>query len=234
MGSNYSNVALLPIKAHSERVTGKNFREFAGKPLCRWIHDSLLEVEFIDQIVINTDARELLAQHGVIDSDRVTIRDRKPGICGDFVSMNQILWDDIQNVPADTYLMTHATNPLLRPSTIAAALNRYHEGVAAGTHDSLFTVTQYQARFYGADGSAINHDPDNLLRTQDLEPWFEENSNLYIFSKDSFQSTEARIGRTPVLFETPRLESFDIDDFDGWNLAEIVAKSNYSGTDEAS
>ena len=83
------------MKANSERVRGKNFREFCGKPLFRWMLDTLLAVEEIDQVIINTDAREILAQNGLIDSDRVTIRDRKPEICGDFVSMNLVIGDDI-------------------------------------------------------------------------------------------------------------------------------------------
>lgn len=94
-------VALLPMKANSTRVKGKNFRDFCGKPLFRWILDSLLEVKEIDTVVINTDAREILAENGLVESDRVLIRDRKPEICGDEVSMNLVLADDIENVDAD-------------------------------------------------------------------------------------------------------------------------------------
>ena len=104
-------VALLPMKAHSERVKGKNFKPLAGKPLFKWILDSLLAVEDVDLVVINTDAREILLENGLQESDRVKIRDRKEELQGDFVSMNLILEDDIAAVPADTYLMTHTTNP---------------------------------------------------------------------------------------------------------------------------
>lgn len=215
-------VALLPMKAHSERVKGKNFRMFNGKPLFRWILDSLLSVELIDQIVINTDARAILAENGLIDSDRVLIRDRLPEICGDFVSMNLILADDLAQVQADIYLMTHTTNPLLSCETIRAALARFE--AARGEFDSLFTVNKFQTRFYRADGRPVNHDPNNLVRTQDLEPWYEENSNLYIFTRDSFAKANARIGAKPMLFETPRMESFDIDTPEDWTICEIVSK----------
>ena len=220
-----STIALLPMKAHSARVTGKNFRDFAGKPLFRWILDTLLEVKEIDRIVINTDARDILAEKGLIDTDRILIRDRKPEICGDFVSMNLVIADDLENIPADAYVMTHTTNPLISAPTIRAALQSYESGVASGAHDSLFTVNKFQTRFYRTDGSPVNHDPDNLIRTQDLEPWFEENSNLYIFSRESFAATNARIGKKPILFETPRAESADIDDQEGWNIAETLAKA---------
>lgn len=218
-------VALLPLKAHSARVTGKNFRPFAGKPLFRWILESLLAVPEIEHVVINTDAREILAQNGLVESDRIIIRDRKPELCGDFVSMNKVLGDDVENVESELYMMTHTTNPLLSSLTMVRALMMFEKARSKGEADSLFTVNPVQSRFYRKDGSAVNHDPNNLIRTQDLEQWFEENSNLYIFSAQSFHSTNARIGKKPLLFPTPRLESVDIDDQEGWNLAELIALS---------
>lgn len=215
-----SLLALLPIKAHSARVPHKNFRPLAGKPLVRWILDTLLSVPEVTGVVINTDARSILAEIGVVDSDRVMIRDRKPELCGDFVSMNLILEDDITAAAADQYLMTHTTNPLLSANTVRSAIERYR---GAGLEiDSLFTVNRFQTRFYRADGSAVNHDPNNLIRTQDLEPWYEENSCLYLFTRESFAKTRARIGRSPMMLETPPLESVDIDEPHQWYMAEAL------------
>lgn len=224
--------ALLPMKAHSARVTSKNFRHIAGKPLFRWILDTLLTVSEIDQVVINTDARDILAEHGLNDGDadgRVKIRDRKPEICGDFVSMNLVLADDIANVESDHYLMTHTTNPLLSGPTIQRMLAEYLQGVHAGEIDSLFTVNRLQTRFYTAGGDPINHDPNNLLRTQDLDPYFEENSVGYLFSKASFSATAARIGQQPRLFVSPALESVDIDERSDWFVAESLLQRVASG-----
>lgn len=222
-------VALLPMKANSVRVSGKNFRPLAEKPLFRHILDTLLSVPEIDQIVINTDARAILADNGLTDSDRVMIRDRKAEICGDHVSMNLILADDVANVEADTYLMTHTTNPLLKAATIRSALEAFSSARSDGKTDSLFTVNKVQTRFYRSDMSAVNHDPDNLIPTQELEPWFEENSNLYIFTADSFEKTKARIGAHPMMFEMAGHEATDIDTPDDWAVAEALAtfyKSN--------
>ena len=215
-----SLLALLPIKAHSARVPRKNFRPLAGKPLVRWILDTLLSVPEVTGVVINTDARSILAEIGVVDSDRVMIRDRKPELCGDFVSMNLILEDDIATAAADQYLMTHTTNPLLSADTVRSAIENYR---GAGPEiDSLFTVNRFQTRFYREDGSAVNHDPNNLIRTQDLEPWYEENSCLYLFTRESFAKTHARIGKSPMMLETPPLESVDIDEPHQWYMAEAL------------
>lgn len=199
-----------------------------GKPLFAWILDSLLELPEIDEVVINTDARHILAENGLVEGGRVRIRDRRPDLCGDTVSMNKILADDIAASPAETYLMTHTTNPMLSADTIRAAIEAYRAGVAAGTADSLFTVNRFQTRFYREDGGAVNHDPDNLIQTQDLEPWFEENSCLYIFTKDSFVTTNARIGKKPVLFPISKLEAVDIDTPDDWAIAEAFAGHSLS------
>lgn len=217
-------VALLPMKANSVRVKGKNFRDFCGKPLFRWILDTLLQVEEIDQIIINTDARHILAENGLVDTDRITIRDRKPDICGDHVSMNLVLADDVANVPADLYLMTHTTNPLMSADTVRKAIAAFLDAKADSKADSLFTVDKVQTRFYRADCSPVNHDPDNLIPTQNLEPWFEENSNLYIFTADSFAKTKARIGKQPMMYEGPYFESIDIDTPADWDFAVVAAR----------
>ena len=218
-------IALLPMKAHSSRVPGKNFRKIAGKPLFRWILDELLKSEFVDEVIINTDARGIIVEAGLPQSDKpINIRDRAPELCGDDVSMNRIIEDDLSHSDADAYIMTHTTNPAITSQTVDAAFHTYREGLTTG-NDSLFGVNRFQTRFYRADGTPVNHDPDNLIPTQDLEPWFEENSCLYLFSKNSFAATHARIGRTPVLFETPPLESCDIDEPHDWELAEIILKA---------
>ena len=215
-------VALLPMKANSERVKGKNFRDFAGKPLYRWMLDTLLSVEEIDLIVINTDARAILADDGLSESARVRIRDRREEICGDMVSMNLIIEDDITNIEADVFLMTHTTNPLLNRVSVKAAISDFKKALQDGRADSLFTVNKVQDRFYDRNVVPINHDPNNLIRTQDLEPWYQENSNLYLFTKKSFLQTQARIGTNPMMLETAPYESTDIDTPSDWDLGEVM------------
>ncbi len=212
-----SVAALLFIKAHSERVPGKNFRLLGDRPLFRWIVDALLEVESVDVLLIDTDARDQVAA-GLPDSDRLQVVDRRAALCGDHVTANTLIADALGRVSADTYLMTHATNPLLSAGTMRAALSEYHAAAAADEADSLFSVNRFQTRFYRGDGAAVNHDPAKLVPTQQLEPWFEENSCLYLFSADSFAATGSRIGARPRLFETPKHESLDIDTEADWQL----------------
>jgi CMP-N-acetylneuraminic acid synthetase len=138
--------------------------------------------------------------------------------------MNLVLADDVANVFADFYLMTHTTNPLMSVDTIRKSIAAFVHARAANTADSLFSVDKVQTRFYRADGSPVNHNPDNLIPTQELEPWFEENSNLYLFTAESFAKTQARIGSKPMMFEGPFFESVDIDTPEDWDFAVVAAR----------
>lgn len=215
-------VALVPMKGHSERVKNKNLRRFGGKPLMCHILDALHESGYLSRIYIDTDSDEI-AQTAVERYTKIEIIKRPARLCGDMVSMNDILKYDISEIGADYYIQSHATNPLLRTSTIDKACEKYLEGL--GQYDSLFTVNKIQTRFYDSMVRPVNHDPDHLIRTQDLEPWYEENSNLYIFSKDSFLARNARIGERPQMLVMDSLESVDIDEESDFVLAEEIYKS---------
>ena len=207
----------------------KNFKKLHGKPLFRWILDELLALPFVTEVVINTDAEAELRYAGLADAERVAITRRRRELCGDDVSMNRIIEDDLDAFPeTDHFLMTHTTNPLLSRETIERAWTTYIKSLEKG-FDSLFSVNRFQTRFYRDDGTPINHDPNNLIPTQDLEPWYEENSCLYIFNRESFGRTNARIGARPTLFETPPLESVDIDEPKDWELAEALFQHRYRG-----
>ena len=61
-----------------------------------------------------------------------------------------------------------------------------------------------------------------MQRTQDLESLYEENSNFYIFSKQSFSKANARVCKKPYMFVSPYNESIDIDNFEQWSIAEAI------------
>jgi len=202
-------VALVPMRHHSQRVPGKNYRMLAGKPLFHHIIETLLAVPEIVQVVVDTDSTPVmngLRQH----FPQVRIIDRPENLRADDVSMNDILLHDTEQVQADFYLQTHSTNPLLKPETVARAIQALLPNYP--NHDSLFSVTRLQTRLYFQDGRAINHDPAVLIQTQDLPPVYEENSCLYIFTRANLIKRHHRIGEKPVMFEIEADESWDIDE----------------------
>ena len=204
-----SLVALVPMRHHSQRVPGKNYRPLAGKPLFHHILDTLLAIPEIDRVVVDTDSEPVmdgLRQH----FPQVSIIERPENLRADDVAMNDILLYDTAQVPADFYLQTHSTNPLLRPETVSRAIETFLAEYPK--KDSLFSVTCWRTRLYNQYGKAINHDPSVLIQTQDLPPVYEENSCLYLFTRENLLKRHHRIGEHPLMFEIDAAEAWDIDE----------------------
>ena len=214
---------LLPMKGHSERVHNKNLKMFNGKPLFHAIVDKLLTSKYINQVIINTDS-DLIADSATRTyRDFIHIHERPKEIQGDFVSMNKIIEFDLNNSNSDIYIQTHSTAPLISIKSLDLAIEKMIN--KSIDFDSIFSVTKIQTRFYDKNGNPFNHNPQELLRTQDLEPLFEENSNFYIFTKDSFENANnKRIGLKPLMFEIDKIEAVDIDEPSDFIIAETLHK----------
>lgn len=211
--------ALLPMKGHSERVKNKNIRDFNGVPLFYRILRTLMKCAYVSGVYIDTDSDEITDMAKTFFKE-VNIIERPKELCGDMVSMNTIIRYDMDMIGAEYYIQTHATNPLLRVETLNEGCRRFLD--KKNVYDSLFSVNRLQIRLYDGDVKAVNHNPEELIRTQDLPPLYEENSNLYIFSRTSFLSNGARIGKKPQMLEMDRLESVDIDEETDFMLAEQI------------
>jgi CMP-N-acetylneuraminic acid synthetase len=216
-------VALVPMRHHSQRVPGKNFRPLAGKPLYYHILTTLTSLPDIEQIVVDTDSDEIMEGLRKDFPQVKTIR-RPENLRADEVSMNEIIVHDTGQIRADFYLQTHSTNPLIKPETIRRAIQAFLAGYPA--YDSLFSVTPLQSRLYDESGKALNHDPKVLLQTQDLPPVYAENSCLYIFTRNSLMERRHRIGRHPLMFVMDADEAWDIDNELDFSVCECLIQRN--------
>ena len=209
--------ALIPLKGHSARVPGKNLRDFNGRPLFHAIVETLQIADRVGTIYIDTDSADIA--HSAATLDDVIVIDRRPDLVGDEVSVNRLIAAFLETHDDADLIQTHATSPLLHPSTIDAAVSAYSADPAIS---SLFGVTRYQARFYDGDLRAINHDPTELLPTQALAALYMENSNFYIFSRDGFLEHDRRITDSTRMFEIDPFEAIDIDEEADFSLAAAV------------
>src|ERR1041385_6650568 len=221
-------VALVPMRHHSQRVPGKNYRILAGAPLFHHIIETLLAVPEIEQIVVDTDSTQVM--DGLREYfPQVKLIERTEHLRADDVSMNDILIYDTNQVQADFYLQTHSTNPLLQPETVARAIKSFLADYPV--HDSLFSVTRLQTRLYDQYGHAINHDPAVLIQTQDLPPVYEENSCLYIFTRENLVKRHHRIGEKPIMFEINVDEAWDIDEELDFAITDfLIRRKNQIGS----
>ena len=218
----YKISAIVPMRANSERVNDKNVRLFNGAPLYYYIMNTLIDCKIFEYVIVDTNVEEIKieAPHKF---PQIKIIDRPEKLTAGEISMNDVLHHSLQKVDSEFILQTHSTNPLLGKNTILDAIEIFYSNYPK--HESLFSVTSLQMRFWDRGPRPINHNPSELLRTQDLKPMYFENSSIYIFNRNKFLKIKNRIGNNPKMFEMSKIESFDIDDMDDFKLAEALYKN---------
>jgi CMP-N-acetylneuraminic acid synthetase len=210
------------MRHNSERVPGKNYRPLAGIPLYHHVIRTLTAVPEIDMVVIDTDSDFIIDDCGQHFPD-VEVLLRPEHLRDGNIAMNDVLLNTLDNVDADVALQTHSTNPFLKPATVSSALQRFAE--PDREFDSIFSVTRLQARLWDSATKPVNHDPSILMRTQDLEPLYIENSCFFIFAPALLRQRNNRIGTHPLMFEMSPLEAIDIDIEEDFALACAIAES---------
>ena len=214
--------AFVPMRSHSQRVIGKNYRLLDGRPLYQHVLSTLLQVSEITQIVVDTDSDEIIT--GIREHfPEIKVLLRPEFLRSDATPMNEILLYDVQQFPSDLYLQTHSTNPLVKAETFSRAVQTLVS--LFPSYDSLFGVTRLQSRLWDGMGRAINHNPAILLQTQDLPPVYEENSCVYLFTAETLRRKRNRLGDRPYLFEIDRDEAWDIDEEIDFRLVELFIQA---------
>lgn len=205
-------IIFIPIKKNSQRVPGKNFREFKGKKLFSYVIDNLLSLEF--DIYIDTDSDEVIDYY--VNNNKVKLINRKESLIGDDVSVVKLIKNCIEEYEINDYILqTHVTSPLLCPLSIKDAIQYLDK------YDSVTGCDILYNRFWGKKDNnyhPLNHNPDELKQTQDLEPLYLENSAFYIFHSSNIIKKNKRISENNYFYEVKYPQNLDIDNESDWDL----------------
>ena len=207
-------VALVPIKMNNERTPGKNTKSLGdGTPLIQCILKTLIDCKEIDDVYVYC-SNEAIKDY-LIDGVHYLKRDAKFDTAT--ADVNDMFRTFSLTVPADIYVLAHATAPFQEPESIDKGVQQ----VKLGEYDSALAVTK-MLEFFWQDGKPVNYDTLKIPRTQDLNPYYVETTGLYIFTKKVIQERRSRIGDKPYLLEVSKIESTDINDPIDFEIADAL------------
>ncbi len=207
-------IAIVPMKLNNTRLPQKNTKPFTnGKPLCYYILDTLLQIDQIDDVYVYC-SNEAIKEY--IPSD-VKYLKRSKSLDTDTTKMNEVLKAFADDVEADIYVMTHTTAPFISKQSIEKGLS----AVISGMNDSSFAAKKVQD-FLWKDGRPFNYSLENIPRTQDLPPLYEETSGFYIYEASVIKELGRRIGQTPYIVEVNEIEAVDIDEKEDFEIADAI------------
>lgn len=194
---------------------GKTQRSFSnGRPLISYILETLKMVDSIDEIYVycsNNDIIEYLP-------DKVKFLKRDPYLDKSTTSFNEVLKYFAKDIEADIYLLAHATAPFISARSLKIGI----DAVKSGEYDSALSVEKLQ-EFLWKDGLPFNYNPENIPRTQDLEPYYTETCGMYIYTANLIKEKGRRIGYHPFLVEVSKIEACDINNPDDFIVADAIA-----------
>lgn len=207
-------VAVVPMKLNNRRLPQKNTRKFTnGEPLCTYILNTLLKIKDIEDVYVycsNPDICQYLPKG-------VKYLQRSEKLDLDTTKMNEVLECFAKDVVADVYVMTHTTAPFISAESIEKGL----KDVLSGKYDSAFAAKKLQD-FLWKDGKPFNYSLENIPRTQDIDPIYEETSGFYIYRKEIITKMGRRIGDMPKVIEVNEIEAIDIDEQEDFLIADAI------------
>ena len=207
-------VAFIPIKLNSERVPMKNIRRFTnGEPLIHYILETAVNVKCIDEVYVYCSSEEI--QDYLPEGVKFLKRD--PYYDLSTTPFNEVLSSFAKLVEADVYVLTHATAPFMEGKSFERAI----EAVVSNGYDSAFSVMKLQ-EFLWEQNKPMNYDLNNIPRTQDLEPIYQETCGLYVYKKDLILKENRRIGHNPYLVEISKVEATDINVEEDFLIADAI------------
>jgi CMP-N,N'-diacetyllegionaminic acid synthase len=226
-------VGLIPARAGSKRIPGKNMKLLGGKPLMQWTIDAAQAAGIFQDVCVCTDddeAATMAKALGVRLIERPPSGDDEP----DIVWVQQAL--KVLAYYPDAFAILRPTSPFRTGETIRRAWHKFKRETGA---DSLRAVTQWTGphpgkmwRYDDVQGRItplINEwtakAPYHSSPPQKLPPVYTQNASLEIAWTRTVQDSGTIAGTRIVPFFTQGLEGFDINTPDDWARAEAHAET---------
>lgn len=212
-------LVIIPARAGSKRIKGKNTKYFNGITLIE--HSIKYAQNHIDgDIIISTDDKQI---ESIAEQYSVPILWRNESLAQDQTPTTDVVKDVIERVEKsyDFVVLLQPTNPLRPKKMFKEAIKLLEEKKS----DSLITVSLSEHKLGKINHSAFKpYSYEFGQRSQDLEPLYYENGLLYVCSYELAKNGKLMSENpTAMLIEHP-YGSVDIDTELDWKWAELISK----------
>lgn len=224
-------LCIIPARAGSKGIPGKNIKHLLGKPLIVWSIEAALNSEYIDRVVVSTDGENISRVSKKFGAE---VLNRSKQLSGDFVSSELVLLDvlqkleDKENYTPELVVFLQATSPYRLPEDIDNAIKFLKEN----NFDSVFSAVSehFVGRWKKSNNQSampINFKIDRRPMRQEYDVEYLENGSIYVFRPFLIKKFSARMGGKIGIYEMPRIRSFQIDNDEDFQLLEHLMSYSY-------
>ena len=209
--------AMIAVRSGSKRVPNKNIRPFCETSLLDIKVKQLSRSGLFDQIVVSSDCEKMLNISGSYHG--VTSVKRPSWLATDDVPMNDVYEYLASLADNDHVCFVHVTSPLLKDSSLQSCVKEYLD--MTSDFDSLATVTKLK-EYIWHNGVAVNYDPNNHPRSQDLPDYCALNFAVNIIGKRNMIDRRNIVGSKFKPFFLSSEESVDVDTMLDFEFAQLL------------
>jgi CMP-N,N'-diacetyllegionaminic acid synthase len=204
-------VAVIPARAGSKGVPGKNKRLVAGRPLISYTIDTALAAAGIDRVVVTTDDSDI-AQ--IARAAGALVVERPADIAGDASPVVDAVIHALGTLgirEPGAVVLLQPTSPLRTPDDVANALVLF-ERTGTPVCSVVRVEDAHPARMYRIEGERLVPEIPLLAtaRRQDLPPLYLRNGAIYIVGPAQLARREI-ICDPMVPYEMPADRSANVD-----------------------
>ena len=208
--------AIIAVRKGSKRVPNKNIRPFSNSSLLEIKLKQLKRVEGISEILVSSDCKQMIDLAHKLD---VKTFQRPEYFSSDSVPMNLVYEHLASLASGDHILYVHVTSPLLTDKSLQDSIKIYNQ--LESKYDSLASVSTLH-EYIWFEGGAINYDPHNHPRSQDLPDYHALNFAINILPKSVMIDRKNIVGKRFYPYFLDEIESIDVDTMTDFKIAEFL------------
>lgn len=206
---------LIAVRGGSKRVPRKNVRPFCGSSMLELKVQQALRLESVNNVVVTSDDDEMLE---IADKLGATAMKRDPYYASDTVPMGDVYIHLASILDCKDILWTPVTSPLVQDKTVQDCIDIYQH---LTEYDSVVT-TNIIKEYMWLDNKAINYDPKNHPRSQDLPDIYALNFAVNILPRELMIKNKNILGDDFYAYMLDEVEALDVDTEYEFMLAEIL------------
>jgi CMP-N,N'-diacetyllegionaminic acid synthase len=231
-------VALIPARAGSERVAGKNVRPLGGRPLLAWTIEAARRATTIDRVVVSTDSEEIAAIAREAGAETPFLRpaaiSRSDSTEMEFL-LHAIDWFAREARTPEYVVLLYPTSPFRRSNTIDRAVHLIQAHPEADSLRSVRLCREHPYKMWTTHGGRLVpfvrsvSQETHTLPYQRLPVVYIQNASVYITTPATLREKGSPTGDVIVPFLMDEIESIDVNTPLDFDQAELMAQRLAAG-----
>ena len=220
-------LCVIPARAGSKGIPGKNTRMLAGKPMIVHTIQAAQNARLVNRVIVSTDGPIIADISGKAGSEVIW---RPSEISGDRASSEAALLhvlaclDQNENYQPDLLVFLQCTSPLTNAEDIDGTVQALLDADA----DTAFSAVPFHYFLWRKDASGdacgINHDKSLRLLRQEREPQYLENGAVYVMRAKPFCEIKQRFFGKTVMHVVPAERCWEVDEPVDLDVAEVLMR----------